>query len=268
VVSILDLIPLAVTCHRRTGLKARAVHRWAARADAFLTISEFTKGQLVRTLGIAPDRIVVAPLPPSPGFELGESETGLQSRSFDAPYSLAIADCRSPDPRKRLEWLIDVGRMLMDEGGKLVVVGAQSEQMFGASSGIEALGAVDDTALRSLMRNARVFVFPSAYEGQGLPPLEAMSLGVPVVAMDNTSLPEVVGEGGILVEEETSDWALNACRGGEHSRARARFAQTCVELFSDSPRRDRLGAKAALHAGSFDAQRFALGVRAAYELAL
>jgi glycosyltransferase involved in cell wall biosynthesis len=266
VVSVLDLIPLLVTCHQQTGTKARFVHRWAQGADSLLTLSEYSKSQIVRHLGVAPERIVVAPLPPVLSSACGDAPPDSDAPPR-VPYALAVADCTAPDPRKRVEWLEAVSGALDDSGGLLVVVGHGTERRFQGVRGVEAVGPVTDPRLRTLMQRARLFVFPSAYEGQGLPPLEAMSCGTPVVAMNNTSIPEVVGGGGVLVEEETADWANNACRAREQVHAQARFVEACVDLFGDASHRADLGARALRQSQSFDEHRFAVGLRAAYELA-
>jgi len=268
VVSMLDLIPLLVSCHQRTGAKARLVHRWAARADAVLTLSEFSKQQIAQHLEIAPEKIVVAPLPPSRAFWFDENPSDESALKDGGPYALAVADCRSPDQRKRLQWLEEVAPALADVGGRLVVVGRETAERFRDVRGLDPAGPVDDAPLRALMGGARFLAFPSAYEGQGLPPLEAMRCGAPVVAMNNTSIPEVVGDGGVLVDEETPDWAANACRGAEHVRARARFVDACADLFGDTDRCKALSANAVKHAESFDQARFAHGLRSAYDLAM
>ena len=83
---------------------------------------------------------------------------------------------------------------------------------------------------------AHIFVFPSLYEGSGLPPLEAMACGTPVVASDNSSIPEVVGRNGLLVNPYRVDAITEAIRS----------------LLEDSSFRDELGAKGKLRAKEFD----------------
>jgi glycosyltransferase involved in cell wall biosynthesis len=88
-----------------------------------------------------------------------------------------------------------------DPSLKLVVAGAPGQQAPASMAGAVQVGRVDDEALADLYSAAGCFVFPSRYEGFGLPCLEAMACGCPVAAFRNSSLPEVVGDAGLLVED-------------------------------------------------------------------
>jgi glycosyltransferase involved in cell wall biosynthesis len=105
---------------------------------------------------------------------------------------------------------------------QLVVAGAPGRQAPSSLTGARQLGRVDDEGLADLYSAAGCFVFPSRYEGFGLPCLEAMACGCPVAAFRNSSLPEVVGEAGVLVEDGDAEALGRAAAGmiGEAERWR------------------------------------------------
>jgi glycosyltransferase involved in cell wall biosynthesis len=100
-------------------------------------------------------------------------------------------------------------------------------------------------------------VYTSAYEGQGMPPLEAIACGTPVVAMDNTAIPEAVGNAGILVSEKDSD------ADGQKS-----LAEALIAVATDTDAQLRLRARCQEHAGRFTATRFARQLEDCYEQAI
>ena len=244
VVSILDVIPLDVSEHARTGLKAKFFHRLAASADVVLTLSEHAASRIVVRLGIDPARIVVAPLPTTSDFTPdGPKRLGLPRR-----YVAAMADLRTPDPRKRAHWLQDVADQLSKDGVALVVAGAGTDRS--PVPGTVGLGRISDAEWAAVLRGADLMVYTSSYEGQGMPPLEAIACGTPVVAMRNTAIPEVVGAAGILVEEAASDDAslrhlVKACRDLlEDTEQTATYREACaqqVAAFSEIRFRESVG---------------------------
>jgi glycosyltransferase involved in cell wall biosynthesis len=247
VASILDLIPLDVAAHRRTGAKAQLFHRLSARADVVLTLSEHGASRIHELLGVPRERIVVAPLPVAPTLVPGVLPEGLEPRG----YVVALVDMASPDPRKRAHWLSEIARQL---DVPLVAVGAGTS---GALEGILGLGRVNDATWAALLRDAAVFVYTSAYEGQGLPPLEAMAAGVPVVAMDNTAVREFVGNAGLLIPE-----------GSKEMQPWAALAEACRQLLGDPARASVLGALGRQRAASFTPEVFAANVAHAVALAV
>jgi glycosyltransferase involved in cell wall biosynthesis len=108
----------------------------------------------------------------------------LDARKDPAALLAAWTNARAADPRL-----------------KLVIAGAPGRQAPASMAGAVQVGRVDDEALADLYSAAGCFVFPSRYEGFGLPCLEAMACGCPVAAFRNSSLPEVVGDAGLLVED-------------------------------------------------------------------
>lgn len=267
VASILDIIPLDVASHRKTGIKARFFHNMAARADAILTLSVFSAGRIAQRFGVPEGRIVVAPLPPRPVFQPAparDDERVLARLEIFRPYFVALADLSSADPRKRLAWLEGVGAELRDVGYALVVAGAGTDGAHTALMNTQGVGRVSDADLAGLYRRAGAFVYTSAYEGQGLPPLEALACGTPVVAMDNTSVPEVVGEAGLLVEEATAPGQAALGPHSSEDLGCRRLAAACCSLASDDQFRFSLADRARAQAMKFSQTRFEQGMVYAY----
>lgn len=211
IVGILDVIPLELrNGYTRTGLKAKLLYQLAARAASIITISEFSRRRIVRCLGIDQERVTVAPLYST----LPVAEVDARPL-VEPPYLLSVCDLRFVDPRKRLEWLIHVAQTVAKPRKvKLVLVGAMGaySQLLEAQAreagvwdATLILGRVSDPALAVLYAHAEALLFPSCYEGFGLPCVEAFAQGCPVVVTRATCLPEVAG-----VEEFITDDALDA----------------------------------------------------------
>ena len=187
---------------RRDRLIFRTVvPRSARRAARVLAVSERTKRDLIELYGILEEKIVVTPNGVDPAFTPEGSSpngepyalfVGALQRRKDAPAAIeALALLGHGAPR-----LVVVGK---DQGG-----GAEAEravQRNGLAGRVEFRGHVPQAELAALYRGAACLVFPSRYEGFGLPVLEAMASGTPVVATTAGALPEVAGGAAILVEE-------------------------------------------------------------------
>jgi glycosyltransferase involved in cell wall biosynthesis len=184
-----------VEFHRR-GLAI--AHREAA---AVLAISEFTRGELIGS-GFAPERVHVVPMaivvPPAPPDAALDAR--IEALGLDGPFALSVGTI---EPRKGLDTLAsafesvrkvhqDLTLVLAGPTGWLSVQGLDR-------SGVRRLGRVDEQTLDALYRRALVCALPSRYEGFGLPALEAMARGCPVIASNATALPEVVRDAGMLV---------------------------------------------------------------------
>ena len=175
------------------------VPRSARRADRVLAVSERTKQDLVERYGIAEDRIVVTPNGVDPIFR---PDGGATDRS---PYALFVGGIQPrKDPLGAIEAL-----GLLNGDLKLVLVGAEKRggdqvraavRRLGLGSRVEFAGHVEPEELAALYRGAACLVFPSRYEGFGLPVLEAMASGTPVVAAATGALPEIAGDAAVLVE--------------------------------------------------------------------
>lgn len=188
-------------------------------ADAVITGSEFTRQEMLTLCpGVGPSKVVVAPYAADPMFI--NAQPGVSP--VEPPFFLAIGNLQ---PRKNLLTLVRAFRRLVEKHPaveeRLVLVG----QDRGAADAIEressdlratgrliSTGYVDDQALVDALGAATAFVFPSIYEGFGLPPLEAMTMGVPVAVADIPVMREVVADAGMVVPATDVDAWCEALR--------------------------------------------------------
>jgi glycosyltransferase involved in cell wall biosynthesis len=169
------------------------------RAARVLTGSEWTKRDLVERYGVAPEKIVITPYGVDPSF-------GPDGPAVDSvPYALFVGGL---EPRKNPVGALEA-IALVDGDLRLVVAGPEKGRRaevvraaarLGLESRVEVRGHVAHEELAALYRGASCLVFPSRYEGFGLPVLEAMASGTPVVATTASSVPEVAGDAAILVD--------------------------------------------------------------------
>ncbi len=170
----------------------------ARRARLVLTPSAFSRGELVEVLGADPDRVVVVPEGVEERFSpAADSEATRRRHGLQRPYALVVG---TVSDRKNLAALEPVARALADRGLDLVLAGSDRGYLRGEGPGVRRLGYVDEALLPGLYAGARVVVMPSRYEGFGLPCLEAMAAGVPLVAARAGALPEVCGDAALLVD--------------------------------------------------------------------
>lgn len=213
VCTIHDLIPL----DRPDWFNPRfaAWYRWlmpklAERLQHVIAVSQFTKERVIELLKVPEDRITVIPngvdprFTPRPAEEVAQvcAAFGLRPRS----YVLCVG---SLEPRKNLHRLIEAWNKIhrdIPADIDLVVAGAQGNALVFRAVALNALpprirftGYVSEEQLPALYSGALLFVYPSLYEGFGLPPLEAMACGTPVLTSSGSSLEEVVGNAAILV---------------------------------------------------------------------
>ena len=209
VVTVHDLIPLVVEgvmpSTPRRALYRAVVGRAVRVADALIADSAHTASDLARVFPTHGSGSTVVPLGVD-DFAGGEVPP-LPSAYADAPFIFAIGSTR---PHKGLPVLLHAFAMIATAAPalRLVLAGVEppgylDELLPGLADHVRArisfTGPVDDPALRALYANARFFVSPSLYEGFGLPPLEAMAFGTPVISTSAASLPEVVGDAAMLV---------------------------------------------------------------------
>jgi len=192
----------------------RLVPGYAARqAAAVVTVSQTARQEILRELGLPPERIFVTYEAAGPAFHapMQSSNGNLleQRHNLAPPFLLALG---SADPRKNLSAVIQAYSCLpagTQARYPLVIVWANTLLAAELHAHIRSLGlkdrvyhlfAVSDQDLAGLYRAATLFLFPSYGEGFGLPPLEAMACGTPVLAANNSSLPEVLGDAAALVD--------------------------------------------------------------------
>jgi glycosyltransferase involved in cell wall biosynthesis len=164
----------------------------ARRADIVITISEFCRSRIIDTLDIAPERVRVAHL-------------GVDTSKF-VPYDGAREEFvlypARAWPHKNHAPLLEAVQHLrvIRPGLRLVLTGGSPDELGPLPEGVEHLGQVSSDELRALYRRASALVFPSLYEGFGLPPLEAMASGCPVASAKTGSLPEICGDAAVFFE--------------------------------------------------------------------
>jgi alpha-1,3-rhamnosyl/mannosyltransferase len=222
VVTVHDLsfLALADAFRMRDRLALRTlVPRSIARARRVITDSEYSRRDIVATYGLRPDAVLVIGLAAAPRFRpLAEAEihATLRRHRLEPGYVFSLGRLNR---RKNLEGLLLAHDLLRSRRAvpPLVIAGkpdhgdADVRRRFqaGGDRGVRWLGLVPDEDLPALYAGSGCFVFPSLFEGFGLPVLEAMACGTPVIASDRTALPELVGDAGLLVDPESVE-ALSA----------------------------------------------------------
>jgi glycosyltransferase involved in cell wall biosynthesis len=215
--------PMVVTIHDLSFLEYPSAFSWRVRtmlttlvpgsvkrAARVIAVSEWTKQDLIRRFGVPPEKIAVTPEAPPPGFRrLPDAQRLTLPPGVAEPFVLAVGNL---EPRKNLARLIEAFGLAVRRQpgfrGQLVLVGkaqrrAGDVQRAVRESGVESrvvfTGFVSHDDLTLLYNRASLFVYPSLYEGFGLPPLEAMACGCPVLASNATAMPEVLGDAALLV---------------------------------------------------------------------
>ena len=209
------------TFKRRSRMQLRLTVRHTARKAAHvIASSEYSRRDLIETYQIPPDKVSTTPLAAPTSFAPVRDESEIKRvRSLyglEGDYILAVgsiqprknlirlfaayAALRRARPHAKLPRLVLVGKRAWLYEETLSAIEGQ-----GIASDVIFTGYVPESDLPALYTDALCFVYPSYFEGFGLPPLEAMQCGAPVIAGDRTSLPEVVGDAGLLVDPFDED---------------------------------------------------------------
>ena len=181
----------------------------ASRVHRVLTDSEFSKTRIIEKCGINEDKVTVIPIGVDDKFFLNRKLNTEDRHVIDLPSEKYILSLGSLEPRKNLSRLLQawelVYRKLPDDIW-LVIAGAKGKSMIFNDVSFDRLpprvfltGFIPDDDLPMLYSRALASVYLSVYEGFGLPPLESMAAGTPVVSSNAASLPEVIGDSGIMV---------------------------------------------------------------------
>ncbi|MFP4439699.1 MAG: glycosyltransferase family 4 protein [Chloroflexaceae bacterium] len=212
VVTIHDLafirFPYTFRSYNRTYLDL-ATRVSVRRATRILAVSEHTKREVVGLLGVPAERVVVTPNAARAHFRPPAAEALAAFRTRHRLPEQFVLYVGTLEPRKNLTTLLDAYAQVARRSTVPLLVGGGKGWMYDAVfARLEALGLrdqvhfvgyLDEEELPLWYAAARLFVFPSLYEGFGMPPLEAMACGTPVVTSNSSSLPEVVGDAGLMV---------------------------------------------------------------------
>lgn len=255
VVTIHDLIPLILPAYRGSilvRLYTKLVSLAAKRATAVITDSHSSKKDIINLLRIPGERVWVIPLAADERFKPNVNPAQLDEvrRKYSLPQEF-ILYLGGFDQRKNMNTLFKAFKGVKERLGDrypLVIAGTlpSKDTLFfphprrlaeeaGVSEGVRFIGWVAEGEKPALYSLATLFLYPSLYEGFGLPPLEAMACATPVIASNATSLTEVVGDGGVLV----------APQGPEA------WGEAMVALLADPQKREELSARAVEQAQKF-----------------
>ncbi len=173
--------------------------RMAQRAEHILTNSDFSRAEIVKWCGAHPDKITVTYLGSEHFSSVRADESALRRLGITCNYVLAVS---SRNPNKNFARTCHALSNLKTKGIEVVLAGGQDRKVYGNGaelpSTVQIVGYVSDAELKALYENARCFVFASLYEGFGLPPLEALAAGCPIVVSNAASLPEIFGGAAVL----------------------------------------------------------------------
>ncbi len=190
-------------------------------SDRVITVSEYSKSDIIKYFKVESGKISVIPANVATNLKPISKEEDLHKEEVIKKYNLPkkfILFVGSIEKRKNIVALLQIIEILQKRGTdiQLVMAGRPGygfnefkERILGSNSFVKYLDFVNDEDLVYLYNSAFAFVFPSFYEGFGIPPLEAMQCGVPVIASNTSSLPEVLGEGAILINPNNIDGYVN-----------------------------------------------------------
>jgi glycosyltransferase involved in cell wall biosynthesis len=240
--------PTVVTIHDLSLLLHSEVHsddlvsraRWrlpwmAKRASKIITPSNSIKTELCEAFGIPPEKVAVTPEAPRPVFKTRKDPELLRRLGIEGDFILFVGTI---EPRKNLRRLVEAFERMLRHTSlspQLVIAGGQGWKMDDFVSFIKQKGVADrvcltgylgDEDLCALYSTCAAFIYPSLYEGFGLPPLEAMACGAPVITSSTAALLETVGSAARLVDpKDISDMAQAMTEMLSDGRAREHYAE-------------------------------------------
>ncbi len=226
------------------------LRRLTADADRVCTGTRSERDRIARLGYATADRVDVTPPPVDATFAAGRAETGACALELPARFVLFVGRLNA---RKNVQTLVRAMQHVRDRDIALVIVGGRDATSpdlaaiardAGVTERVRLLGAVSDISLRAIYARATAFGFPSLDEGFGMPPLEAMALGVPVIASRIPAVVESCGDAATYVEP----------------RDERAFAAAIDSIVSDKPRRDALRAAGLARAAMFSSERFSRGI--------
>lgn len=266
-----DLIPLLLPqfCTPTQTRFAEGLLRSIEPEDWVVCISQATKDDLCEHHPIDPARVFVTHLAAAPEifYPCADAERVARVRArYGIPEGRYLLSLSTLEPRKNMEQVVrSFARLVQQErigDLSLLLVGARGwleEKLLETVSGYESLkgrivvtGYVEDEDLAPLYSGALCFVFPTFYEGFGLPALEAMQCGAPVVTSNTSSLPEVVGDAGIMLDPSDGDGLCEAV----------------LRLYGDASLREAMSKRSLERAGLFSWEKCVAETLAAYRTAL
>jgi glycosyltransferase involved in cell wall biosynthesis len=269
VVTIHDIIPLILPQYRGGALVrayTQLVSAAARGATLILTDSDASRSDIMQHLRIPADRVRTIYLAADPEFtdRLDPIDTVARRKNYDLPeeYVLYLGGF---DARKNIETLLQVytwAQDILGENYPLVIAGSLPDRhdtffqdprviakQIEVENVVRFIGRVAEEDKVALYQQARAFLYPTLYEGFGLPALEALACGVPVVGSNASSVPEIVGDAGILVDPKD---------------ARA-LAGALIAVCTEDPLHDELSERALKQAAQFSWERCARETVEAYE---
>ncbi|MDO8614722.1 MAG: glycosyltransferase family 1 protein [Dehalococcoidia bacterium] len=245
VVTVHDLIP--ITFYEANGqalpLRMRTFYKWnlrrALRADHIITVSETSKAEIVRFAGIPGERVSAIYNGAGRPCTTGDEEKSLNRLGVRRPFILFVG---SWEPRKNLRRLLEgfdsAGRDGLDADLVLIVEresGHAAEilryaRTLGCHDRLTFLHSISDSDVWALYRQAEMLAYPSLYEGFGLPPVQAMTCGTPVVSSPNGALREVLGEAALYIDPlEPGSIATGLLEVSRDAGLRRRLSQAGIE---------------------------------------
>ncbi|MFM0170097.1 glycosyltransferase family 4 protein [Paraburkholderia sediminicola] len=181
----------------------------ARTSSCILTNSDFSRQRLAHHCGVPPSRIGVVPLGADHLDTMEPDESVLSQHALTSKqFVLAVSNL---NPTKNFARLVEAFRQVNDSSLDLVIVGMKNpifgkiDDISNVAPNIKYVGYVSDSKLKALYQHARCFVYPSIYEGFGIPPLEAMKNGCPTLVASAAALPEVCGDASLYCDPYSSD---------------------------------------------------------------